>query len=307
MMSKVFIYSENMSLAGELISLGEESGMTVSAICLKEEEALSLSKYGAREIFVLNGDSSRPEDYAKPIADLLSEQNAQLFLVGATISGRELAAQVAALLKIGLTSDPLSIDFSDDENVRTVRTMHGGATTLAEVSSGLHVITVPFGKAIAETVEDAAPEMHSRSVTCNSKVRLIETQDIEREGVDISKAKRLVCVGMGFSKKEDLSIAIDLAEAIEGEIACTRPIASDREWMPMDTYIGLSGKVVKPDLFIALGDSGQIQHTYGIRDSKIIVGINNNEKATIFQVSDYGIVGDLYEVAPLLTQALKEA
>jgi electron transfer flavoprotein alpha subunit len=102
-------------------------------------------------------------------------------------------------------------------------------------------------------------------------------------------------------------VAEDLAAAMGAEIGCTRPIAEDRGWLPSATYIGISGALIRPDLYVSLGVSGQIQHTYGIRDSKVIVTINNNEKCPMFKAADYGIVGDLYEIAPLLTEAIKSS
>jgi electron transfer flavoprotein alpha subunit len=113
-------------------------------------------------------------------------------------------------------------------------------------------------------------------------------------------------VGRGLDKKEDLKLAEDLAGVLGGAVGCTRSIAEDYGWMPEATYIGLSGRTIRPKLYISLGVSGQVQHVAGIRDSKIIVGIDTNENAPIFAAADYGIVGDLHEAAPLLTAALKE-
>jgi electron transfer flavoprotein alpha subunit len=116
----------------------------------------------------------------------------------------------------------------------------------------------------------------------------------------------LVSVGRGFRKKEDLKLAEDLAGALKAEISCTRGIAEDEHWLPIARYIGISGQTVKPDLYLAVGLSGQVQHMVGCRESKVIVAVDSNESAPIFESADYGIVGDLYEVLPLLTAAVKK-
>jgi electron transfer flavoprotein alpha subunit len=124
-------------------------------------------------------------------------------------------------------------------------------------------------------------------------------------GVDISTATKLVSVGRGFHKKEDLKLAQDLAAAFKAELSCSRPIAEDDHWLPIDHYVGISGHTVKPDLYLAVGISGQVQHMVGARESKVIVAVNSDEHAPIFESTDYGIVGDLYEVLPLLTAAVR--
>ena len=130
---------------------------------------------------------------------------------------------------------------------------------------------------------------------------------IIREGADIAVAEKLVCVGRGLANQADMKMAEDLAAALGAEIGCTRGIAEDYHWLPNDRYIGLSGQYVKPSLYISLGVSGQVQHVAGIRDSKMIVAVDMNENAPIFEAADYGVVGDLYEVAPLLIEAIKQA
>jgi electron transfer flavoprotein alpha subunit len=124
------------------------------------------------------------------------------------------------------------------------------------------------------------------------------------EGVDITAATRLVAVGRGFRTRDDLSLARDLAQSLKGDLACSRGIAEDEHWLPIERYIGISGQTVKPELYVAAGLSGQVQHMVGCRESKVIVAVNSDERAPIFEAADYGIVGDLYQVLPLLTAAL---
>ena len=116
----------------------------------------------------------------------------------------------------------------------------------------------------------------------------------------------VVSVGRGIEKKEDLAIARELADVLDGEIGCTRPISEEMHWLPEELCIGLSGVQIKPDLYVGLGISGQIQHVTGIRNARVICAINKDENAPIFGVADFGIVGDLYSVVPKLVQELKK-
>ena len=112
-------------------------------------------------------------------------------------------------------------------------------------------------------------------------------------------------VGLGFNRQDDLGLAHALADALDAAFGCTRPVADDKKWLPSAQYIGISGANIHADLYVAVGISGQIQHTAGIRDAKVVVAINKDPKAPIFAAADYGIVGDLYDVLPALTAAVK--
>ncbi|MDX1611418.1 MAG: electron transfer flavoprotein subunit alpha/FixB family protein, partial [Candidatus Thermoplasmatota archaeon] len=136
-------------------------------------------------------------------------------------------------------------------------------------------------------------------------VSRVEMKQHESEGVDIEKADIVVAFGRGVKDEDDMQLVFDLAEAMGGEVGCTRPIAADLHWLGDDRWIGLSGKVVKPKLYIAAGISGQIQHLAGCRDSDTIVVINTDENAPFFEHCDYGLVGDLYDLVPALTKAVK--
>jgi len=140
-----------------------------------------------------------------------------------------------------------------------------------------------------------------------SPVTVVSRTAKVRESVDITEAKIVVCVGRGVEKKEDVELVRELARVLGGEVGCSRPVAEELHWLPEEVYLGISGKKVKPDLYVGVGISGQIQHVTGIRDSKVIFAINKDENAPIFEAADYGIVGDLYKVVPKLIQELKSA
>jgi len=305
-MAGVFVYSDNIEVIGELTALAQNAGQDVNVICMKESHASECAGYAADRVYILNGESSLIESYSGAIADLLLKEKATAFLAGATIRGRDLAAQVASRCDCAMVSEASDVEFNNGA-VKTKRYMYGGLTEIKEECSDMIVITVVPGMYTPSGDTAKTAEVIIETVDTDSRIRLLESSPVVKEGTDLSKASRIVCVGMGFDKKEDITIADELAKELDAEVGCTRPVAEDREWLPAELYIGISGAVVKPDLYIGLGVSGQIQHTFGIRDSKIIVGINNNDKATIFQNADYGIVGDLYEIIPLLKEAISSA
>ena len=145
--------------------------------------------------------------------------------------------------------------------------------------------------------EAASGEYYKATVTGQDKVDV--------SSANLGSAKRIVAAGRGFKAEEDLKLAEDLAAAIGAELACSRPLAEGADWMSADRYIGVSGQSVAPDLYIAVGISGQIQHTVGMVDSKVVVAVNNDDKAPIFEGADYGIVADLYEALPAIVEAAK--
>ena len=137
------------------------------------------------------------------------------------------------------------------------------------------------------------------------RVKLIERKAKPTATANVEAAETLIVVGKGFAKQDDLALANQLANALKGEIGCTRTLAADYHWLGEERMIGISGKKAKPRLMISIGVSGQIQHTVGILGSKIIVAINKDKSAPIFKLADYGIVGDLYQVLPKLTEKIR--
>ncbi len=307
-MPGIWIYSENSVVARQLLTAGQKlkkiMQQPVNAITINGDTAQCLA--GADKVFLLKGVNTWPESYADAVADILAEKQADVILIGGTLRGKDLAAKVAAKLKTGLVTDALSIEYAD-EMIKTTRLMYGGLAVCAETVSLPALVTIP-----PRTFEEADDSEGQCEITiievanADSRVNISNVCPIVREGADISASDRLVCVGRGLAKQEDLNIAKQLASTIGAEIGCTRGIAEDYHWLPNERYIGISGQKVKPEVYIGIGVSGQVQHVTGIRDAKIIVAVNNNEKAPIFEAADYGIVGDLYEVVPLLTAALQK-
>lgn len=303
-MSGTFVYSENPAVAAQLIQLGTTLGQPVHAVTHLAGATDQLAGYPVAAVHLLQGDSPRPEDYAPALAHLVNEQQAALLLVGDTISGREVAARVAAQLDAPLISGASQVARANG-GLETARMQYGGAVVKREQVNGLAVITVPGGKFPAAALGSAKAPIVTHAATTDGRVRQTALTPIERQGASLDKSKRVVGVGLGFNRQDDLALAHELADALDAAFGCTRPVADDKKWLPSEQYIGISGANIHADLYVAVGISGQIQHTVGIRDAKVVVAINKDPKAPIFAAADYGIVGDLYEVLPELTAAVK--
>lgn len=216
---------------------------------------------------------------------LAANKPAERVLAGA-VAARLGAPYLHGLKKIGQGSAELS---------------RFGGIALETVSFDTAVVAVLDGGAVPEgeapAAEAASGEYYEATVTGQDKVDV--------SSANLGSAKRIVAAGRGFKAEEDLKLAEDLAAAIGAELACSRPLAEGADWMSADRYVGVSGQSVAPDLYIAVGISGQIQHTVGMVDSKVVVAVNNDDKAPIFEGADYGIVADLYEALPAIVEAAK--
>ena len=216
---------------------------------------------------------------------LAANKPAERVLAGA-VAARLGAPYLHGLKKIGQGSAELS---------------RFGGITLETVSFDTAVVAVLDGGAAPEgeapAAETASGEYYEATVTGQDKVDV--------SSANLGSAKRIVAAGRGFKAEEDLKLAEELAAAIGAELACSRPLAEGADWMSADRYVGVSGQSVAPDLYIAVGISGQIQHTVGMVDSKVVVAVNNDDKAPIFEGADYGIVADLYEALPAIVEAAK--
>jgi electron transfer flavoprotein alpha subunit len=302
---RILLFAENMPLAAQLISVANSLGAPISAACTEEGAAASLASYSLEEVIQLQGASARPEDYARPLADLARELDAGLLLLADTIPGRELAARVAAYLDAPLVSGARQVRLVQD-GLETSRILYGGAAVKKEALHGPAVVTVPPGAnpPAAPTPGSSSP-IRRIPAAADGRVRVLENRPIERKTAGLGTAKTVVGVGLGFNTQADLALADALAAALHAAVGCTRPIADDKKWLPSELYIGISGENIHPDLYIAVGISGQVQHMAGVRDAKVIVAINKDDHAAIFKTADYAIVGDLYKVLPAFTEAIQ--
>lgn len=308
-MTRAYVLSESRELVAELVTTASTLADEVHVVCLGSTSAARSVETlaGVTTVVVLAADEPRPEAYVAALASLLGDRKADLVLVGATVSGWEIAARTAMILGVGLVSQATELRSLPNGGWQSERVMYAGAAVQTETWSGPAVVTIAPGHAPAAADSGRTAPVETVSVQVDDRIKVVSRAAREREGVDLASAARIVCVGMGLDAIEDLVLANDLADALGAELACTRPVAEDREWLRSERYIGISGVSVKPDLYLGLGVSGQVQHTIGIRDAKVIVGINTNPDAALFGVSDYAVVGDLHEIAPLLAEAVRAA
>jgi len=312
----VLVYSDDKALAAELLhaaqDLGKELNQPTSAIIIgKDDGSKELLAYGADQVFVIaSGLSSfKAEEYAAYLSQLLKETKEDILLIGSNKNGKELAPRLAALFDTGCITDCTNV-YIKNKKLTTERIVYSGnAIAIEQFSSTPQIVTIP------SKVYDPLSKDASRSGKVIQKQYTVDTvpskitnvQALKSEEVNVEDAEIIVSCGRGFKKKEDIKLVNDLADALKGKtVGCSRPISADLKWLSEDHWIGLSGHKVKPKLYIAAGISGQIQHIAGMRDAGIIVAINKDPEALIFKSADYGIVGDLYQVLPKLTSAIKQ-
>jgi electron transfer flavoprotein alpha subunit len=243
------------------------------------------------------------EAFAGAVADLVADARPTAVVGATTPAARALLGAVAARLQAPVLSGIGSVELSDGRVVVSRSVLGGISDHRTAVSAGTTVLAVDAGGDVAPTgapvpVEDVA-------ATLRGDARVLETKVKEQAGVDLGAARAVVAVGRGLKAQADLALVQELADAVGGELACSRPLAEGVDWLAKERYIGISGQHVAPELYLAVGISGQLQHMVGVRGAKVIVAVNSDKAAPIFRQCDYGVVGDLYEVLPALTAALR--
>lgn len=315
-MAGVWVFAENREQTLELLNAGknlaDDLGTKLVAFARDNELAREYITHGADEVLLLPplAPDQPMESYVPIMADAAKMEDPDVFFLAATQRGKEIAARISARLNSGLCSGCTGFSFDKEKKLLQMeRFVFGGLAVQTAVSlTRPQMASIPprtFEPAAAQ--EGRQGEIKELPSPPSSGVQVVKRTPKTREAVDITEAKIVVCIGRGVEKKEDISLVKKLADVIGGEIACSRPIAEELHWLPEEVYLGISGKKVKPDLYIGVGVSGQIQHVTGIRDSKVIFAVNRDENAPIFEAADYGIVGDLYLVVPKLIQELKSA
>lgn len=309
----VVVFSEEDSLALELLGMAKrlagELGSWTGAIVLGDSEGVvaKYAEYGADKIFVVLGVDPRkdgPDAVAEAVSQVISSTMPSIVLMAATKMGKEVAAYVAQSLRTGCASECLDVSLRGSQVEVTRLVMGGGFLARIVFIRYPAVITVPPHRfqAIPSRGEGTVEKV---KVTVQKRLSKVGIRPVEKSGVKLEEAEAVVAVGRGLKRKEDLKLAEELAGALGAELGCTRPISGDLKWLPEDRHIGLSGKRVKPKLYVAVGISGQIQHVVGMRESKVVVCINNDPNAPMHREADYSIVNDLYKVLPALVSTIK--
>ncbi|EOT1757623.1 MULTISPECIES: electron transfer flavoprotein subunit alpha/FixB family protein [Citrobacter] len=307
--SHVWVFSDTPSRLPELMSGALASGEQIHAFVQHDAEGETARQLGANHIWHLRGkpDDRMVEDYAGVMAQTIRQQgDSGLVLLPNTRRGKLLAAKLGFRLAAAVSNDASAV--TQQEGHATVRHMVYGGLAIGEetITSPYAVITVGSGTFEAQQA-DASRHGESHDVQWLSPdvvVTRTATQARQSNTVDLDKARLVVSVGRGIGSKENISLAQALCQAIGAELACSRPVAENEKWMEHERYVGISNLMLKPELYLAVGISGQIQHMVGANGSQTICAINKDKNAPIFQYADYGIVGDVMKILPALTSAL---
>jgi len=245
-----------------------------------------------------------PEVEAAALAATSGEVGADVIVAAASKKGNEVAARAAEILDAGCVTEALSVAESGG-SLTAKRAIYGGvAVGEFAFEAKPAVLTIALSALAGAEGDSAYGEVSATAgEDAGYDKELVKSEPLAKT-VDLTKAKRIVSFGRGLAKKEDIGEVETLAKGLGAEIGCSRPIAEELKWLPQEHQVGITGAIVKPDLYIALGISGAIQHFAGMKDAKVIVAVNSNKNAPIFQFADYGIVGDIYEVVPALEQAI---
>ena len=333
----VYVFAQQVdnivnSIAFELIGKGKDLaadlGCEVTAVLVGSDVkglADELAEYGADRVIVVDDPELkeyRTEPYAHALASVIQKYKPEIFLVGATAIGRDLGPRVSARIHTGLTADCTQLDIGDfplnpmpgkeqkHNQLLMTRPAFGGNTiaTIACPDFRPQMATVRPGvmqKRERQAGVKANVEEFNPGFTPNQNyVEILEVVKAVSETVDIMDAKILVSGGRGMGSAENFKILEDLAEVIGGTVSCSRAVV-DAGWKPKDLQVGQTGKTVRPNVYFAIGISGAIQHLAGMEESDIIIAINKDDTAPIFDVADYGLVGDLNKIVPALTEKLR--
>ncbi len=305
-----------IELIGEGRKLADQLGKELAVVIAGyevEKEVKELLHYSVDKVYYINDPLLKDfttDGYAISIANLIERKKPEVVLVGATSIGRDIAPRIAGKVGTGLTADctKLEIDSTDNKLLQT-RPAFGGnlMATIVCPKNRPQMSTVRPGvmaKAVrneSETgiLEVVTPELTEKMI----RTRLVEILPQEKKSVNLTDARIIVSGGRGLKKAEGFELIKELADKLGAEIGASRA-AVDSGWIEHSHQVGQTGTTVRPELYIACGISGAIQHLAGMSDSKYIVAINKDAKAPIFSICDYGIVGDLYEIIPEMIESL---
>ena len=313
-------------LLGKAKDLAKDLDTDVTAVLLGSGVmglADGLAEYGADKVIVVDDkelEVYRTEPYAHALSSVINEYKPEIMLVGATAIGRDLGPRVSARVATGLTADCTVLEIGDFTDMATkevlpkqllmTRPAFGGNTIatiacpynrpqMATVRPGVMQKIAPIAGAKANVIE------YNPGFTPDNKyVEILEVVKSVADTVDIQDAKILVSGGRGVGSEENFKLLQDLADVMGGTVSCSRAVV-ENGWMPQERQVGQTGKTVRPSVYFAIGISGAIQHVAGMEEADIIVAINKDETAPIFDVADYGLVGDLNKIVPQLTEMLK--
>ncbi|MCS7140416.1 MAG: electron transfer flavoprotein subunit alpha/FixB family protein [Candidatus Nezhaarchaeota archaeon] len=297
------------------LDLAGKIGAEVTSVVLgKETKQLieALADFSNRVICVEDPvfEVFNSDFYQAALSKIINDRRPLLTLIGHTYYGLDLAPRLAAALNIPIATDCMDLRFEDGSLVVT-RQMYGGkvnAIVRVRKSESYIVSIRPGSFRIQKPSPPLSGKVEKISLPLEgvvSKKRFVEYVPPPPGGVDITAASIIVSIGRGIKDKSNIPLAEELANVLGGVLACSRPIV-DLGWLPSDRQVGMSGKTVKPKLYLALGISGAFQHVMGMKGSDLVIAINKDARAPIFGYSDYGVVEDLFKIVPVLKSKIEE-
>lgn len=298
----MLVFAEKYAALTQLCSGAHQVGDRVEAVVIGSADGqfeIDADKIWSIPIW----DGAMLEDYTDTLAALLEKVKPNLMLVEPTKRCKLIAGRLAAIMGTSVITDVMELSKEGE----TKRMVYGGAAVRREKAATSTAIVIAGPGVLEGSAQKDVSNIEVETfdfIKSKVKMKVIRKEQKPKVSVDLPCAKRVVGVGRGFIKAEDLELARQLAEVIGGEVGCSRPIAEGEKWMPKETYIGVSGLILAPEVYFALGISGQVQHMVGINHSKAVIAINKDKNAPIFKQADYGIVGDLYKIVPALISQL---
>jgi len=311
-MTNLLIYSENgdniQNISKYVRKNASMINAQISTVSINNNEIEGYYNSGIDRVYDYrdsNVTSFDLEQYRAILMAVISKSESSILLFGTTRKDTELISSLAASLNAGCITGCFEVNLIDGK-LEAKKYMFGGSVISSQVLSGdVLFATISPSQSDETTIPSTVRELVELNVKVPiPRVNLIEQIGKKKVASTLKDAKIIISVGRGLKKREDVKLLNDLAVKLNASIGCTRPMAADQKWF--NEWIGISGQKVAPDLYVACGISGTIQHLSGIRDSKIIISINNDPNASIHNVSDYSIVADLYKILPVLTEALKK-
>lgn len=317
----VLVFSENTEWAEGLVATGrsvaDELGGKLGLIVLSEKDSGLEGKEIAKGVdIVYQWHSSHfsgrlfPEYLAAGLSSLCASLQPDVLLAASSPLGKEIVSRVAAELDSACVTECLDVYVDKNDSCLVAeKSLFGGAVTAEIVLRGKIKICACSLESLTRPEEYESkyariPVSPDTSKQPDVFKEVMEVQPVQKS-VDLTSAKRIVSVGRGCKKQEDIAVIKDLCEVLQAELGCSRPIAEEMKWLPEERKVGLTGINVKPDLYVAAGISGQVQHLAGMKDARIVVVINTDKRAPFFNAADYGLVGDFYEIVPELINALR--
>ncbi|MGA2527733.1 MAG: electron transfer flavoprotein subunit alpha/FixB family protein [Acidimicrobiales bacterium] len=314
MPASILVWSDRPALALELVgearrlgtAVGGEIGICVSGAVSPSELDL-YAVHGADVVYATDNRVMNASESAALLVLAIARSQPTVVLVGATKTGMEVGPRVVERCQASYAAWAVSIEIDSDNAAVTASCMLYAGNGLAKHRFLRPVTVLSVGAGIFEEFNEEGRTARLDSLVVEeepSRPTVTAEKPKPTSGSRLQEAKTVVDVGRGVKKIEDLKLLGVLAELLDGQLSCSRPVSSDRDWFP--EWIGLSGAKVKPELCLAVGISGAIQHVVGIRDSRVIACINNDEDAAIFAQADIGVVADLDEFLPVLVERLRE-